>query len=177
MTGTTQSKVLTKIEKAPRVVFLFDLGFYGWDVQELVTLGIGKDFAERGEVEFDGAVGETPAKQVRTKIVHQCVVDFLNVAVPEKLVEQSFDSIVLASQVLLCQLPAFNLQSVFLHHAFTASNKAGFSCYPTNLRNPVRQQIREELFGESDGDSFVFGSGAALMVFPIVPASTPPERR
>ena len=177
MAGTAQSKVFTDIEKAPRVVFLFDLGFYGWDVQKLVTLGIGKDFAERGEVEFDGAVGETPAKQVSSKIVHQCVVDFLNVALPEELVKQPFDSIVLASKVLLRQLPAFNLQSVFLHHAFTASNEAGIACYPTNLRNLIRQQIREELFGESDGQSFVFGSGAALMVFPIVPASTPPERR
>ena len=97
MAGTTQGEVLTEIEKAPCVVFVFDRGFYGRNVQEFISLGIGQDFSERGEVKFYGVVGETPAKQVSPKIVHQCVVDFLNVSVAEVLVKQSFDPIVLAS--------------------------------------------------------------------------------
>jgi hypothetical protein len=48
---------------------------------------------------------------------------------------------------------------------------------PTNLRNLVRQKICEELFGERDGHPLVFGFGAALVMLPIVPASSPPIRR
>jgi hypothetical protein len=55
-------------------------------------------------------------------------------------------------------------------------NEAGIACYPTNPRNLVSHQIHEELFGECDGYTLVFGFGAALVMLPIVPASTPPIR-